>query len=223
MSRGRAIVAGLLALLAAAAWAQDAGDEPRLGADGPTTVPAGVAPPDGRGVRIVPAERDLALVLDRDRARVVTDLTLDEIDRILDLRSVARQQHDFVARAVARSLLVPGIGHYTAGAPREAIVFAAAAAAADLATLAATYWLLPPAVQHRNLNYLQSSFEVIESRWKSVSPSQLIPAAAATLTGGLLSLTVRVLAARGAEAAALDALEVGRVRFEPLPLGGVAR
>lgn len=205
------MLAGVLSLLAAAAWAQN---EPG---------PDGDAPDEAQSVRIVPAERELAVIVEENRGRAVIDLTLDEIDRILDLRSIARQQHDFVDSAVARSLVAPGLGHYTSGARGHAVAFAAAAAAVDLTTLVAAYWLLPPAVQSRNLNYLQSSFEVIENRWKSISPVDLVPSIAATITGGLLSLTVRVLAARGAEAAALEAFEAGTVRFEPLPLGGVAR
>jgi len=219
----RAVLAGLLALAAVTSWAQSDAASPRSLPTGARAGDARVEGDDRRSARIVPAERKLAVIFEQNGTRPVTDLTLDEIGRILDLRSVATQQHDFVDRAVVRSLLVPGLGHSTSGARGEAAVFAAAAVVVDLATMAATYWLLPPAVQHRNLNYLQSSFEVIEGRWKSISPAELIPAAAATLTGGLLALTVRVLAARDAETTALEAIETGTVRFEPLPLGGVAR
>ena len=219
MSRRRALLVGLLAVVAATTWAQsDPAEE--TATDGRATL---VGAGDRREVRIVPAERELALLLDQNGPRAVIDLTLDEVDRILELSSVAEQQHDFIDDAAIRSFLVPGLGHYTSGARRPAVAFAAAAAAVDAATLVATYWLLPPAVQSRNLNYLQSSFETIEGRWKSISASELVPAAAATLTGGLLSLTVRLLAARDAEATALEAIETGTVGFEPLRLGGVAR
>ncbi len=219
----RAVLAGLLALATVTSWAQSDEASPR---SLPTGVRAGDRRVDGdhrRSARIVPAERELAVIFEQDGTRPVTDLTLDEVGRILDLRSVAKQQHDFVERAVVRSFLAPGLGHATSGARRAAAVFATAAVVVDLATVAATSWLLPPAVQHRNLNYLQSSFEVIEGRWKSISPAELIPAVAATLTGGLLSLTVRLFAARDAESTALEAIETGTVRFEPVPLGGVAR
>ncbi|MFW6293947.1 MAG: hypothetical protein ACOC7V_16730 [Spirochaetota bacterium] len=219
MSRPRALIVGLLAVVAATSFAQS--DPAKEGAtDGRAAL---VAAGDRREIRIVPAERELTLLIEENGPRAVVDLSLDEVDRILELRSVAEQQHDFIDDAVIRSFLVPGLGHYTSGARRPAVVFAAAAAAVDLATLVATYWLLPPAVQSRNLNYLQSSFETIEGRWKSISASELVPAAAATLSGGLLSLTVRLLAARDAEATALEAIEAGTVGFEPLPLGGVAR
>lgn len=213
----RALLTGLLVALTAAVWAQSG----PAGAEEASSAGPGLLL--GTDERIVPAERELADVFEENGTRPVTDLTLDEIDRILDLRSVANQQHGFVDRAVARSFLVPGLGHYTSGERRDAVAFAATAAAIELSTLAATYWLLPPAVQYRNLNYLQNSLSAIEERWKSIAPIELVPATAAALTGGLLSLTVRVLAARGAEESAMEAIETGAVRFEALPLGGVAR
>jgi hypothetical protein len=95
--------------------------------------------------------------------------------------------------------------------------------AVGIATAVVAYWLLPPAVQHRNLNYLQSSFATIEAEWKSVAPAELVPTAAAVLTGGLLSLTLRYLAASSARTTGIRAIEDGVVSFEPEPLGGIGR
>ena len=168
-----------------------------------------------------PAEQELERLLATEGERRIVDLRLSELDRALGLVSIARRQREHLERSTMLSWVAPGLGHYVNGATGEAWVFAAADIATGAATLILGTWLLPPAVQHRNLNYLQSSFETIETRWKSLTPSELIPVAAISVTGSLLSLTIRHLAARSARVAALTAIRDGVVTFRPEPLGGV--
>ncbi|MFP4113581.1 MAG: hypothetical protein ACOC0E_00970 [Spirochaetota bacterium] len=173
--------------------------------------------------QISASEAELMKVLEENGDRPLSDVTVAELSRTLDLVSIARQERAHVERAVMLSWIFPGAGHYLSGATGTAFAFAGADLAVGVATAVAGYWLLPPSVQHRNLNYLQSSFSEIETQWETITPAEMLPTAAVVITGGLLSLTIRYLAAQDARETSIRAIGTGRVSFEPRPLGRLGR
>jgi hypothetical protein len=71
-------------------------------------------------------------------------------------------------------------------------------------------------VQWANLDYLQTPFSVIETRWKSLSFADLLPSAAVLFSGTLVSVVVRSVAATNAETVARQRIVDGSVTFEPM-------
>lgn len=170
-----------------------------------------------------PSERLLESLLEEHGSTDLADLTVADLATVLDLLSIAEQEHEHIRRSARLSWFTPGLGHYINGKTGAAVAFAAADLLTVGATLAFGYLLLPPAVQSRNLNYLQSSFLVIQERWEQVTPYELIPSLAVYTGGAILSMTIRGFAARNARVMADNAVQNGIVRFEPLPAGGLAR
>ncbi len=166
----------------------------------------------------VPAEeRFNALLAERAEQRF-GELTVHDAATVMALLSVARQERAHIERSGRLSWAVPGLGHFINGARSEAITFAAADLAVGLATVLIATQLLPAAVRHRNLNYLQNSFATIRSRWMTVTPSELIPAFATIGTGAMVGLTLRFVAAASARESGLEALRRGTITFDPTPL-----
>ena len=177
---------------------------------------------DGEVDLVTPAERSLESLLLEAEQTPLTELTVADISAAMDLVSIARQEREHIERSASLSWRLPGLGHYINGDTGSAIVFASAEVLVVGLTGVLTYLLLPPAVQQSNLNYLQSSRLDIRDRWDEISASQLIPSAAAAISGTLLGLTVRGLAARTARELAIEAIANGTVRFEPEPAGGLS-
>jgi len=169
----------------------------------------------------VPAAVALAELLSDYGPEPLTDLTVNELATVIATAAVATREREHVERSGRLAWVAPGLGHYVNGERGPAIAFAAADLAIGVTTAILAYWLVPQAVQHRNLNYLQSSFATIDERWRAVTPSELVPSVALVVSGSLLSATVRSLAARSAREAAMRALRSGRVTFEPQPLDGI--
>ncbi len=168
---------------------------------------------------LTPAEEQLASLRAAWHDRPLVSLTAGEIGTGLDLMSVAGQERAHVHRSAVSSWIAPGLGHYINGERGASVVFAAADLALGVMSAILVARLLPPSVQSRNLNYLQSSCDAIRTRWRSLTPAELIPATVVGVSSALLSLTVRSLAAADARRAALDALGRGTVAFGPRPVG----
>lgn len=166
-----------------------------------------------------PAEEELMSLRKSWDDEPVSRLTVGRIGEALDLISVARQERAHVDRSAAYSWVAPGLGHYVNGETGAAVAFAATDIALAVTSSILVARLLPPSVQSRNLNYLQSSYHVIEERWRSLTPAELIPATAVAMASALLRLTVRHLAAGDARRASLEALQRGIITFEPHPPG----
>ena len=165
-----------------------------------------------------PAEEELISLRAARDDDPVSSLTVGQIGTVLDLISVAGQERAHVHRSAAYSWVVPGLGHYINGATGAAIAYAATDVALAVTSLILVARLLPPSVQSRNLNYLQSSYNDIEERWRSLTPGELIPATAVGMASVLLRVTVRRMAAGNARQAGLEALRGGLIVYEPLPL-----
>ena len=148
----------------------------------------------------------------------VTVLRIDELIEILNLVSLAEQESAHVQASGARSFLVPGWGQYVNGERGYALLFFAAETTIQATAFALAYWVLPPSVQWRNLNYLQTPFDEIRDRWLALTASELIPSISVSAAGSILSLALRYFAAEDARSRAIDAIEDGRVVFEPRPI-----
>lgn len=172
----------------------------------------------------VPAERELQHVIEEGGNVPLGDLTVDQLLEVARLAAVAEAQREHVEKAAWQSVFVPGLGQYLNGAVGPGIGFFAADFTIAGTAAVVGYLLLPAAVQFANLNYLQSQITDIETRWKSLTPGELIPAIAVGFSAAVLRAIVRSAAARDARSRALTAIEEGRVTVQPvLRVPGMAR
>lgn len=170
------------------------------------------AMPAGRGDlnAATPAEEALAALLS-GYGRMETPQTTSDLAAVLDLNATAQRERAHVRASVRLSWVIPGLGHYVNGDRRSAAGFAAAELSIGITAAVLTHLLLPAGVRRRNLNYLQSSFDEIDGRWRAVSASELIPAATVAVTTSIVRVAVRAMAARDAGTAAVRALRDGTI------------
>ena len=148
----------------------------------------------------------------------ITDLRVDDLIEILNLVSLAEQESTHVRASRARSLVVPGWGQLTNGDRGPALLYFTADMTIQAAAFTLFSWMLPPSVQWRNLNYLQTPFETIKDRWSALTASELIPSISVSAAGSILSLALRYFAAEDAGRRAMSAIDNGRIVFEPRPI-----
>ena len=199
----------VLALTVPAGALEGSGDGP---AQGPSATDGIEALPSVRDSIInVPAALALASRLERIGRLPSEPVSGSDLVALLDLAQAVRREQAFVARSAGLSWVVAGLGHYSSGDGRKAAGWMAADLTVGAATAILALVALPPAVQGRNLNYLQSSYEQIRDRWSTLRPAELIPAAVVSLTGTFLRIAVRSQAARDAAASARNALAAGSI------------
>jgi hypothetical protein len=149
---------------------------------------------------------------------VIADLQVDDLIEILNLVSLAEQESAHVHASQARSLVVPGWGQYINGDRGPALLYFAADVTIQAAAITLACLVLPPSVQWRNLNYLQTPFETIKDRWSALTASELIPSLSISAAGSILSLALRYFAAEDAGQRAVSAIDDERIVFEPRPI-----
>lgn len=164
----------------------------------------------------VPAERELQQVIEEGGKATFGDLTVDQLLEVARLAAVAEAERKHVEKAGWLSVAVPGLGQYVNGAVGPGVGFFAADLAIAGTAAVVGYLLLPAPVQFANLNYLQSQITDIETRWKSLTPGELIPSVAVAFSAGVLRAIVRSAAARDARSTALTAIEEGRITVQPV-------
>lgn len=170
---------------------------------------------DGDATEPVPAAREVSEILEEAGELPLSDLTVSYLIRIANLASVAHQQEMHIRKSGGLSMFVPGLGQYINGETGKALSFFAADLAITSAAAVLGYFLLPAAVQHANLNYLQTRIGDIETRWKSLTVAEFLPSAAVAVSASILSAVVRNFASRDARDLAIQAIVDGRVVFEP--------
>ena len=164
----------------------------------------------------VPAARELLEILEEAGDTPLSELTVSNLMQVADLASVAHQQQVHLRKSAGLSLLVPGLGQFVNGATGIGLGFFAADMAIHGTAAVVGYLLLPAAVKYANLNYLQTSFADIETRWKSLPAAELVPSAAVAISASILSTIVRHISSRHARDLAVEAIMDGTVVFEPI-------
>jgi hypothetical protein len=162
-----------------------------------------------------PGARLLRSTLENASDVPLTEMTSGELIAVLELASVARQETAHVHLSGLQSMAVPGWGQFTNGERGRAAVWFLADLFTGLTTLSLAYVLLPPAVQWRNLNYLQTPLATIRERFGELTVADLIPFSSVMFAGTMLSLGIRHFAAQDAAQVAVKAIEDGHVHFEP--------
>ena len=161
-----------------------------------------------------PAENQIRLILEQASEVGLADLSVGDLTQTMALLSVAQQQREHVKHSARFSAMVPGLGQYVNGELGRGLIFAAADLVVGVAAAALAYWLLPPAVQWRNLNYLQTPIVDIETRWKALTPGELIPSVAVAASGSLVGLVIRRFASEDAATLARARISEGSIVFE---------
>ena len=166
---------------------------------------------------MVPAAREMAALLADASDVPMVNITVGDLLHVAHLASLAQAQQAHVKRSATLSRMIPGLGQYVNGSPGTAIGFFAADVVINVAAAVAGYFLLPASVRYANLNYLQTPMSDIESRWKALSASELLPSVAIGASAAILSSIVRHFASRDARALALQAVQDGTVILHPDP------
>ena len=164
----------------------------------------------------VPAAREIIEIIEEAGDTPLSDLVVNDLLRVADLATVARQQQMHIRKSSGLSLFVPGLGQFVNGETGAALGFFAADFVIHGAGAAIGYFLLPPSVKFANLNYLQTPVIDIETQWKNLTVAEFLPSAAVAISASILSAIVRHAASRNARDLAIQAVEDGTVVFEPL-------
>jgi len=162
---------------------------------------------------VVPAERELDDLIASAAGSPLSAATVGDVAEVRDLLLTARHQREYVYKAAALSYLYPGLGHYAIDERGAGFAFMGANLTITAASLVGAYFLLPAPVRFGNLNYLQTPLADIESRWKALTPAELLAPLGVIASGGIISAVIRSFAANNARDAAIAKLVNGEVEF----------
>jgi len=190
------IAVSVLSLVAAAAFA----------------MPAGYG--QGRDARELSAE--ISSILEQNGQQQLGTMTLGDLEKIAGEASISIQKEAYIRGARTASWIVPGAGQFRTGDTLGGALFWGG----DLALLGATvvgfYYALPSNVQFGSLDYLNTPLSSIRTTWASNTLSDYAPSIGVALGGMAARLVLRWFASRHAEADARQAIESGKVTFQPM-------
>lgn len=133
---------------------------------------------------------------------------------------VARQKDGFVMMATGMSFAWPGAGQFASGD----IAGGTMQTVLHVGISAATSWwadsVLPSDLRWTNLNVFTASPEKVHSAWASHPLNDYWPAIGALAAGGAVDLVLRAWSAHDAQGKARQAIDEGKVTFEPRFLEG---
>ena len=152
-------------------------------------------------------------IMNRYENKEIGSLTLGDLEKMMAELSVPQQKASYVSRSAMASFMVPGLGQFKNGATGLGMLFLLGEVAVTAGTLVGTYFLLPDAVTQ--LDYLDDSFGVIETAWKSLSFREMAPAMGIMAAGGFLDMILRGISSRNAAHIAKERIESGEKTFRP--------
>lgn len=142
-------------------------------------------------------------------------ITIGEYRSLIAELSVLRQEAAYVRRTAGSSFIMPGSGHVMNDAVGQGILFGTGGVIVSAGTLVGAYFLLPESVQFTELNYFADPFGEIESAWKALSFTDLLPSLGVLAGGGLVDMIYRGIVAKNAAELARERIESGEKEFEP--------
>ena len=157
-------------------------------------------------------------ILEQNKDKRVTDLTVGEITQLMDRLSVAKQEYAYVKRSEGASYVMPGLGQYMNGDPLNGTLFLGGDLILAAGTLVGAYYLLPSNLQFSSINYFRDSFDSIRNAWNGHSFVDYLPAAAVLAGGAIIRSILKGISARHAGRLAEQRISEGKVTFKPVPL-----
>jgi hypothetical protein len=161
----------------------------------------------------LPAE--IAAALAEMSSTQVGTLTVGDLEGLAERISIAAQKTRYVQRVRMASWIMPGAGQFMTGDVGSGALFALGNLAIAAGTMTAIYFLLPSDLQFGTTNYFTDSIDTIQTRWKSKSLVDYLPAMGA-MTGGVILRGVlgKFASANAAETARRNIAE-GKITFTP--------
>lgn len=142
-------------------------------------------------------------------------ITIGEYRSLMAKLSVLRQESAYVSKTAGSSFFMPGSGHIMNDAVGQGILFGAGGVIISAGTLVGAYFLLPESVQFTELNYFTDPFAEIETAWKALSFTDLLPSLGVLAGGGLIDMIYRGIVAKNAAELARERIDSGAKEFEP--------
>ncbi len=173
--------------------------------------PGGTGP--GLDARALNAE--IAAILDQSGQSQLGTMTVAELQRIAGQISIAIQKEEYVRRAGAASMMLPGLGQFRTGDSLNGSLFLAGDIVLFAGTLVGAYFLLPSNVQFASMDYLNTPLSSIRSTWESNTIIDYAPAIGVAAAGMAAQMLLRWISSRNAREDARQAVESGKVTFEP--------
>jgi TM2 domain-containing membrane protein YozV len=161
---------------------------------------------------------EITAIIDQNAATPLGTMTIADFEKIAGQVSVAIQKRQYVARARAASLMLPGAGQFMTGDPVGGTLFVAGDLGILVGTLLGGYFLLPQNVQFGSLDYLGTPFSAIRATWQSNTALQYLPSAGVIAGGAILEGFLRWFAGAHAANEARENISSGKVTFQPMLL-----
>ena len=159
--------------------------------------------------------QEIDAILTENADRPIGELTVGELEELLNRISIAQQQAAYVQKSKAASFMLPGLGQFANDDPLAGTMFLAADLLATAGTLVGAYFLLPAELRFDQVDYFNQPFGTTEALWKSRSLADLLPSFGVAAAGGIVQGVLRMVAANHAAGLARSSIAEGKVAFEP--------
>jgi hypothetical protein len=145
----------------------------------------------------------------------IGELTLNELKPYQDRLIVAEKKDGYVRESAGMSFMMPGSGQFKNGDVAGGLGFMAAHLVVAGGTIVGAYLMLPKNLHFDRLNYINTSFSDIDSRWNSHSLGNYLPSIGMLFVGGAVGMGVRAISAGSAAKEAKNSVDSGKVSFDP--------
>lgn len=147
--------------------------------------------------------------------RNLGQLTVAELIPAAGRLDVARQKDRRVDLATGLSMAWPGAGQYSVGEWASGTLHMGLHVGVVAGSLVWAHALLPSDLRVSHLNYFGDSQDTIDAAWNSHSIDDFWPSIGALSAGFVVDLAVRAWSAGDARVAARNAIDEGKITFEP--------
>jgi hypothetical protein len=167
-------------------------------------------------------DAEIAAILAQDAGTQIATMTIGEMEKLAGQISVAIQKQGYVRQAGIASMMMPGLGQFRTGDLLNGSLFLAGDIVLFAGTLVGAYFLLPSNVQLASMDYLNTPLSSIRATWESNTLREYGPSIAVAVGGMAAEMLLRWVSARNAREDARQAVESGKVTFQPelVPLFG---
>jgi len=183
-------------------------------------------PGAGRDAQALNAEITAILA---ENSQPVGTMTLADLQKVAGEVSIAIQKDAYIRHARVASWVLPGAGQFQAGDTLGGALFLTGDLVLVGATLVGVYYALPSNVQFASLDYLNTPLSSIRSTWESNTLAEYAPSIGVAVGGMAAQAVLRWFASRHAAQDARQAIESGKVTFQPTlvpmigPMGPMGR
>ena len=144
------------------------------------------------------------------------DFSVGDLVVLRERLSVEGQKDRYVDRIASESFFLPGLGQFQVGDTASGVAFLSMDLVAIAGTLVAVYYCLPSDLRFDRIDYFRDSSSTIQDAWNGHSFTDFLPACGALLGGLIVDQTIRHWASAHARREAVQAVDQGKVQFNPI-------